>query len=407
MPQNDPSSESDSNSTTTSPVDWEKLEGRLERFQRLKTLGLLVEGVSSDFTDLLQSVKGNLHAVRDDLPDGHVAHDRVDHTLSGLEEAEALLEKLTHFSQTSSEPVREPVDFVSLVREALALAGTSFPEEFTLRTRFGTVGSLQGDPAQLQQMVMELVTNAGRAMESQRREAPTVLEVVVQQVNAKKDLADQYLDLPPGPYVHLSVGDTGPGMSEHVQERLFEPFFTTWYDRGIGLGLPAARSIIEAHDGHITGQSEPGKGTTVDVYLPLVPEADSPSDAQPEEPVSGEEGHVLVVDDDKTVRNLEGIRLSRLGYNVTTKVNAEQALDAVEEDPDAFDIVLIDYHMPEMNGLELTHALRETGYEMPVVLMTGFTAQVSEAKARVVGVDRLLKKPVERNELGDVLADVG
>jgi CheY-like chemotaxis protein len=173
------------------------------------------------------------------------------------------------------------------------------------------------------------------------------------------------------------------------------------------LYLSVARGIVETHDGAMTVRDELGEGTTFNVYLPLASE-EAPSMLDEVGTADQEsEKRILVVDDDKTVRTLEGIRLSRLGHAVTTKADAHEALDAIRENPDAFDVVLIDYHMPDMNGLDLVHALRDEGCEAAVVLMTGLSAQISEAKARVVGIDHLLRKPVESHELKELLAQIG
>jgi len=368
-----------------------------------RALTLLANGIAHDMSEVLRSLKGHLQVSRDDLPEDHVVQGYLDQALVGLRDAEALVERLRALSRDGTADVRASVDLVAIVKEILSLAESSFPSGCTLRTRFDAACSVPGRPAQLQRLVADLVTRAGARMEGQWEERPTVLDVSVQRVAADPDLADQYLNVEPGPYVHLAVSNTAEGGTP----REAGESGTTVEVGADGLHGSEAHDIVAAHGGSMTVRDEPGEGTTFNVYLPCGAADESPSleapDASPEDSAQ----HVLVVDDDETVRTLEGVRLSRLGHEVTRAADAESALAAVKEAPDAFDIALIDYHMPEMNGLELVHALRGEGGTAAVVLMTGLSAQISEAKARVVGIDHLLRKPVERQELREVLAQLG
>jgi len=293
-----------------------------------------------------------------------------------------------------------------LVETVLDEVAPTLPDELALRTRLDGRCIVTGPPSSFQRMVMLLLGNALGAMEGRWSNHPTVLDVATRRVGP--DLAERYLSLDPQPYVHLSVSDTGPDASENRKRGAGGPLRARREGRAAAnLRVSGARDIVEACTGALTVRAEPEEGTTVNVYLPL---AGDPRSSRPDASVcapSVAPRHVLVVDDDRTIRTLEEGRLAQLGHEVTTKRRGEEALAAAEEHPAAFDVALIDYHMPEMNGLELAHALRASGCEASLVLMTGLTAQVSEAKARIVGVDRLLTKPVGQNELRDVLTDVG
>lgn len=383
-------------SSQNAPSETEKRQ----RAQKMRTLNMLADGIAHDLSDLLHSAKIYLQMTQEDVPEDHVAQDYLDQTLSSLGEAETLVERLLALSRDSRSGVQESVDLVKTVQDVLSLAGSSFPSGFTLRTRFDDECTVIGDPAELQQLVADLITNAAASMEGMWEEQPTVLDVSVRRVAADPDLADQYLNVEPGKYVHLAVSNTSegtagddPGESGTAVEVDEEDLY-----------LSVARGIVEAHEGDMTVRDEPGEGTTFNVYLPLASE-EAPSTLEASDTsVQESEQRILVVDDDRTVRTLEGIRLSRLGHEVTTKADAHEALDTIREAPNAFDVVLIDYHMPEMNGLELAHALRDEGSEASVVLMTGLSAQISESKARVVGIDHFLRKPVESQDLRELLA---
>ncbi|MFB6278924.1 MAG: response regulator, partial [Salinibacter sp.] len=371
-----------------------------QRAQKMRTLNMLADGIAHDLSDLLHSAKIYLQMTQEDAPEDHVAQDYLDQTLNSLGEAETLVERLLALSRDSTSGVQEPVDLVKTVRDVLSLARSSFPSEFTLRTRFDDECTVVGDSAELQQLVADLVTNAAASMEGTWEEQPTVLDVSVRRVAADPDLADQYLNVEPGKYVHLAVSNT----SEETAHGDAAATGTTTEVDEEDLYLSVARGIVDAHEGDMTVRDEPGEGTTFNVYLPLASD-ETPSTLEEGDASAQESGqHILVVDDDKTVRTLEGIRLSRFGHEVTTKADAHEALAAIQEAPNAFDVVLIDYHMPEMSGLELVHALRDEGSEASVVLMTGLSAQISESKARVVGIDHLLRKPVESHDLRELLA---
>lgn len=376
---------------------------KLHHLQRMETLGALAGGLAHDFNNLLHTAKVYLQMSQEDLPEGHVAQDYLDQTLSGLHQAEQLVDKMLTFSRPDETAAQEQVHLVTLVQEVLDLVAPSFPDALTIRTQLEDLGTVVGDPAQLHQMVMNLVMNAGQAMNGQWGDDPTVLGVGVQRVNGETVRAHPSLNDDQA-YVHVAVRDTGPGMSPETEARIFEPFFTTKeHGEGTGLGLSVVHGVVQAHDGEVAVATESGEGTTFHVYLP---EAPGPTPTPAPQPTENGEAHarrVLVVDDEEAVRDLECIRLQRLGYDVQALEDGREALDAVESEPHAYDILLTDHRMPRMNGLELTRAVRQRGMGLPVVLVTGLGTTISETEARAVGVDTLLQKPVDTSELAATL----
>jgi len=371
------------------------------QMQRMRTLSALADGIARSMGDLLHSARVQLQMTHEDIPEDHVAQNYLNHTLENLGEIETLVEHLLILSKKDIGGGKEEVDMVAVVEEVLSLAESAFPSGFTFRTRYDEDCTVVGAPAQLQQLVANLVTNAGMRMQGREDEQPTVLDTSVRKVVADPDLAGEYLDVDPGTYVHIAVSNTGEGSAPNDREA---PGTSVLVDED-DLYLSVALGIVNAHGGEMTVRDEPDEGITYNVYLP----SDSGEDAAPdsESPVSARadaEQRILVVDDDKTVRTLEEIRLSRLGHDVVTTSNSQEALAVVRETPEEFDVILVDYHMPDMNGPELVHALREEGSEASVVLMTGLSAQISESKARVMGIDHILRKPVESHELRDLLA---
>ena len=390
-------------------TERKQLEAQLRQAQKMETVGTLAGGIAHDFNNILHAVTVYVQMSLEDVPDDRPTHDFLTHAEQGLERAGTLVDKLLTFSRQEGLASKEPLDLASVIDETMGLVDPSLPDDVVLRTQFDDTCSVLGDEGQLQQVVMNLMTNAVQAMEDDAPPAPAsdetrVLDVDVRTTNIDPDLAERHLHLDPGYYARLSISDTGPGMDPSTKERIFEPFFTTKeVGKGTGLGLSVVHGIVRAHSGEITVFSEPGEGTTFNVYLPcsdaVTDEETPPMDASTDDT----RGHVLFVEDDEQVTELETIRLQRLGYEVTTRTNGKAALDAVADVPAPIDLVLTDYAMPKMNGLELARELRRRDIDVPIILMSGFSAQVSEDDVREAGVLEFLRKPVSTTVLRDAL----
>jgi two-component system cell cycle sensor histidine kinase/response regulator CckA len=382
----------------------EEKSPRPQQTQRMRTLDALAGGIARNIGDLLHAVKMDLQMVQEEFSQDHVVQDHLAEASDRLDKTEALAARLLALSKTDTEGEETDVDMVALVKEVLSLAQSSFPTEFTIRTRFDEDCQVVGTPPKLQQLVANLVTQAGAQMRGQEEEQPTVLDVSVRTVTADPNLAKEYLNIDPGTYVLVSVSSTVEGQSRNEREMPG----TTTVVREEDSHLSAAYGIVAAHGGEMTVRNELDEGVTYNVYLPSKTDQGEPSpDEDPDSSNASPEHRVLVVDDDKSVRTMENIRLTQFGHEVVAKSDAQEALATVQEAPEAFDVILLDYHMPDMNGLELAHALREEGCTASVALVTGLSAQISEAKARVVGIDHLLRKPVESRDLRDLLSHLG
>lgn len=378
-----------------------QLEAQLRQAQKMETVGTLAGGIAHDFNNILHAALAYVTMGLEDLPDGHASAEFFGRAEKGLKRAENLVDRLLTFSRQEGETVKKPVDVSAVIQETMALVESSVPSDVQVRTQLEEDCRVLGDPGQLQQVAMNLLTNAAQAMKG--GESPNILDVEVRRMDVDADLAHRYLHLEPGGYVRLSVSDTGPGMDRETRERIFEPFFTTKeVGEGTGLGLSVVHGIVQAHNGEITVRSEPGEGSTFNVYIP------SASEREVGEQTSGDEGpsgHILFVDDDEQVLALERVRLRGLGYEVTTRPSARAALEALESAPERYDLVLTDYAMPGMNGLSFICKVQERGHEIPTLLMSGFSARVSEEDVLQAGAEAFLRKPVPRNELAEILRE--
>jgi CheY-like chemotaxis protein len=251
------------------------------------------------------------------------------------------------------------------------------------------------DPTQIHQVIMNLCTNAFHAME----QAGGVLAVSVEEVEIRPG-ASAGGDLPPGSYAVLAVSDTGVGMDPATVARIFDPYFTTKEKgKGTGLGLAVVDGIVRDHDGRVAVYSEPGKGTTFKVYLPLterIATAKAPREVRTS--VTGHE-RILVVDDEESIRTIAGKWLKEAGYAVAIYATAQEALGALERDPAAWDLLLTDMTMPGMNGMELAKRAMELRPDFPVVLCCGYSSLINAEEARRRGIRAYVEKPVVMREL--------
>jgi PAS domain S-box-containing protein len=389
-------------------TERKRTQRQLRQAQKMETVGQLAGGIAHDFNNILHSAGAYVEMVRDGLPARDPDRDLLERAAQGLGRAGDLVQKLLTFSRQESSEPKEAVDVGAIVRESLSLVQPSLPKSVDLRTHVEEEPRTTANPGELHQVVTNILTNAVQAMEEADPD-DAVLDVDVRTLNVDKDLAQRHLGLDPGPYVRLSISDTGPGMDAETQERIFEPFFTTKeVGEGTGLGLSVVHGIVQSCGGEIVVYSEPGEGTTFDVYLPKVqgdnrPTGDWAPDGAEDAPKNA---RVLFVDDDPHITEMEAVRLRRIGYEVRACESADEALRVFDAAPEAVDAVITDFAMPRVDGLALTDELRARGFEGPVILMSGFSAQVAPDEMQTAGVTTYVRKPVGKAELQQTLRRV-
>jgi CheY-like chemotaxis protein len=253
----------------------------------------------------------------------------------------------------------------------------------------------------MQQIIMNLCTNAAYAM----REKGGILDIDLNGFRVSLSNGDPH-GIKPGLYTRLTVRDTGVGMSPDIMEKIFDPFFTTKkFGEGTGLGLSVVHGIVKQHDGYITAESEPGKGSTFTIYFPEVsgePETDAIGD---DELPTGSE-RILFVDDEEALVEMGEDILAELGYEVTSRMNSREALTLLKEDPSRFDLVITDQTMPEMTGVELATEILAVRADMPIIMCTGFSYLVDADKAREAGINAFVMKPLTKREIAGVVRSI-
>ncbi len=381
------------------------LENKLIQTQKMEAIGTLAGGIAHDFNNLLSAVLGYGELARMDLPDDSPAHQSLDQIIGAAKRARDLTGQILAFSrQTQTE--RRVLRPQSIVKETVKLLRGSIPSSIEIRTHVNQDCSMvNADPGQLHQIVMNLCTNAYQAMlDDMNREAhgrrASVLDIGLDDVVLEGSKAGR-LGLAEGRFVLLSVSDSGPGIEESIRDKVFDPYFTTKpKGKGTGLGLAIVHSVAASHGGAVELDSQLGEGSCFKVYLPAMAAADTQ-----ESTASADNSHlqgrerILLAEDEAAV--VDGITryLTRLGYSVSAFRSPTAALEEFQKAPEAFDILLSDYHMPRMTGVELIGLVRRLRPNLPTIMFSGFTDNLSKNAARMAGVDEYLAKPFSMKDL--------
>ncbi len=377
------------------------MEGQLFQLQKMETLGALAGGIAHDFNNLLTGMIGNQDLALEDLAPDHPARTRLEEARKATLLACELVEQILTFSrETGAE--RVSTDLATVIEEARRFLRASVPTTIQIEVRIGRgCGRVLADVAQLNQLILNLGSNGAYAM----RATGGVLGISLQPTVMTATQAAAHGNLPLGPYVRLTVRDTGHGMDAETQRRIFTPFFTTKAgDRGTGLGLAIVQGIVRAHGGGIDVSSSPGEGTSVDVYLPVAALADAEPFAEPQLPPRRGSGEMIcIVDDEQVVAQTTQITLERLGYRTQVFNSPGDCLAALEAGPGDCALLLTDQTMPEMDGIELSRRVRAIAPRMPIVIMSGYFSRISPAMLEQLGRVLLLAKPFRSADVARIL----
>ncbi|MBJ6750867.1 hybrid sensor histidine kinase/response regulator [Geomonas anaerohicana] len=376
-----------------------QLERQLRQAQRMEAIATLAGGIAHDFNNNLASIITCTEMARDDVPPESPLRELLDVVLKSSYRGRKLVKQILTFC-CKGEQERQPVQVESIMNECLNLMRPSIPSSITVHAHLEPdLGMIMADPTQIHQIIMNLVTNASHAM----RLKGGPLELALENVALDADSLGTP-DLPPGPYLKLTVKDSGHGMDQKTMEQIFDPFFTTkGHNEGTGLGLSVVHGIVRNHGGGITVSSRPGLGATFEVFLPRIATVQKDALLQPEAASMMGTGRILFVDDEEDVVFAGKKMLERLGYQVVTGRDGMEALEIFRADPGAVDLVITDQTMPRMTGIELSRELSAVRSDLPVILCTGLgsgvdrTAQREEAEQ--AGVREVAFKPLDREEM--------
>lgn len=351
------------------------LQNQLQQAMKMEAVGRLAGGVAHDFNNLLTAILGNMDLVRMELEPAHPLLLHVDEANKAAESAASLTRQLLAFSRRQ---VIEPrvVSLKDLIANLRMMLGRIIGEHISLEFRAPPdLGSVRVDPGQFEQVLVNLAVNARDAMPNGGR-----LLIDAANVELDGEYRARHPYVKEGPFVMLSVSDTGHGMSQEVKRHLFEPFFTTKpKGRGTGLGLATIFGIVKQAGGTVEVYSEVGQGTSFKIYLPRIAgHAAVVAGEKPFPVLPGGDETILLVEDDAGVRELARSFLERLGYRVLVATNGQQALEIAVTQGASIHLLLTDVVMPGMNGRELAERLLGSHAKMKVLFSSGYTENIMD-----------------------------
>ena len=383
-------------------IDKEHLEAQLRQSQKMEAIGTLAGGIAHDFNNILGAILGYGELAQQHSAEGSALRRYLDNVLHAAGRAKSLVDRILGFSR-SGLAERAPVHIQSVTEETLELLAASLPAGICLDQKLvaGNV-AVTGDATQLHQVVMNLCTNALHAMAR-----GGVLSVVLDCTELSERRLLSRGTLTPGPYVRLAVSDTGSGIPPEVIHRMFDPFFTTkGVGEGTGLGLSVVHGIVADLGGAIEVTTKAGEGTTFEIWLPVTGETGVSAVEAAHQLPRGRGETVMIVDDEPALVALAEEMLAELGYDPVGFSSSSAALRAFRAAPQRFDLLLTDEAMPDLIGTELARELRRVAPAVPIVLMSGYGGTQLAQQAAAIGIDEMLRKPLQRRDLAESLARV-
>jgi two-component system cell cycle sensor histidine kinase/response regulator CckA len=346
------------------------LQEQLRQSQKMEAIGRLAGGVAHDFNNLLTVIRGYSQISLEEIGRDHPLRENIEEIRIATDRAADLTRQLLAFSRRQVMEM-EVLDLNACLQNLDRMLRRVIGEDIELVTFLERdLGWVRADPGQMEQVIMNLAVNARDAM-------PHGGKLTIETGNVELDqaYARTHIAVMPGRYVMVSVTDTGVGMTPEIRDRVFEPFFTTKAKgKGTGLGLSTVYGIIKQSGGNIWVYSEPGRGATLKIYLPCVPESSEKSRERPiPRDLSRGDETILIVEDEEVVLKLAGRILRKQGYEVWEASRGEEALKMCQERSKPFHLLLTDVVMPQMGGRELADRLKEAGHDFKVLYMSGYT----------------------------------
>jgi PAS domain S-box-containing protein len=382
-------------------TEKKKLEGELHHVLKMESIGTLAGGIAHDFNNIIGIILGNAELAMDDVPEWNPARHNLEEILTASFRAKDVVRQLLSFAR-KTKLEKKPTNILPIVKDSLKLLRSSIPTTIELRQNMAkNVDTILADPTQINQVLINLCTNADHAMPD-----GGVIVVTLKNVELDEDTAAQYTDLNPGRYVNLVVSDTGHGISREEIDRIFDPYFTTKeLGKGTGMGLAVVHGIVKGHNGLITVESELGKGTTFSIFFPAV-EKEAMAETETGEKLPTGSERILFVDDEVSLVKMGQQRLERLGYKVEATISPIEALELFRYKPDQFDLVITDLTMPKMTGDKLVKEILSIRPDIPIILCTGFSEKIDEKKANAIGASDYIEKPLDKRDFAFIIRKV-
>ncbi|WDP92513.1 MAG: CHASE2 domain-containing protein [Desulfobacter sp.] len=372
------------------------LEAQLIQSQKMEAIGTLAGGIAHDFNNILSAIMGYTQLAAASIPDGEEARKNLEEVLNASSRAADLVAQILSFSRRTDQK-KAPLMVRPIVKEIVQLLKGTLPQSIRIKADVPGKEKVFGEAGQIYQVILNLCTNAYQAIGN----GPGEIKVIVERIDVDHTDLGPFLELAPGPYVKISVSDTGSGIPEKIRNRVFEPYFTTKEkETGTGLGLATTHGIVKNHGGSIRFDSSENEGTCFHVYLPMAqPHANGPIPPAGGEGREWVQGRLLLVDDREALVETGSRLLENMGYDVTARNCPQQALADFKSGPEIFDAVITDLYMKKMTGIALTEKLLEVRPDIPVILCTGYHDILTKEAAAASGVSAVVEKPYSIREL--------
>ncbi|WP_243367919.1 ABC transporter substrate binding protein [Fundidesulfovibrio soli] len=378
------------------------LEKQLLQSQKMEAIGALAGGIAHDFNNILTSIINSTELALMDISDESDTALDLERTLKAARRGARLVKQILSFSRPTQEGFTA-TDVAEVVHEALAIFAATLPRSISLNERIEVHPAMAfADPTQLHQIVMNLCANAFQAM----RETGGHMSIELDETDFD-EVGAEVFSIQPGRYLRISVTDNGPGIPPEIMDRIFDPFFTTKAKgEGTGLGLAVVHGIVKSHRGALKVSSQPGQRTSFEIFLPKLEEVSRAKIALPlAAPMRQGHEHVLFVEDDEDQLKVIPRVLELMGYTVTAKSRAQEALDYLAISAADVEIVVTDFDMPAISGVEFAGRLGKLHPHLPVILVSGRRSALTAAE-RAGNIRTVLLKPYNGEDLGRAIGHI-
>jgi signal transduction histidine kinase/CheY-like chemotaxis protein len=378
-----------------------KLEEHLRQSQKMEAIGTMAGGIAHDFNNLLAIIRGNIDIIQHKQKNGNPFDKNLESIDQSTSRAIDLVKQILTFSR-QEKTLFAPVDMAIAIKGSLRLLRSTIPSTVEIVSSVNEPVLVNADTTQLQQILINLCTNAVHAMEGKG-----LLTFTLHEVELSAHEIPTSTNRQAGRYAKLTITDTGTGMDKETLARIFEPFFTTkGAVEGTGMGLSVVYGLVDSHGGFIAVDSILGQGTSFNIYFPTIDDRRQRSEVSTVQELPFGTERILFVDDEKDLSSTCTELLEYQGYKVTSSTSSVEALAIFKGNPETFDLVFTDQAMPEMAGTELAAELLKIRPNIPIILCSGFGTTTSENDAKSIGIRKYCTKPLNESQLVQIVRNV-